>query len=245
MFAVAQTRRQRGTAHKATQRTVHLCHGAESKTLTALRRFRQPLLCSAGAAAVAVLAVRRALCREGAARPEGARVRAKDVVEVNGEGYRITFDATGGPGGIGRVVVAPRGSTAPTSRDFSKFLYSVTALAEDHKEDLGRGFVAIFDSSELVFPSMLSIPQIISVVRDQPPPASLRASTRAIAVVAGDSRWNQMIVANVVDMIAAVTKLALVPVFASSLDAADKMLRYEASRTGNFATSVGASAICN
>jgi len=86
MFAVAQTRRQRGTAHKATQRTVHLCHGAESKTLTALRRFRQPLLCSAGAAAVAVLAVRRALCREGAARPEGARVRAKDVVEVNGEG---------------------------------------------------------------------------------------------------------------------------------------------------------------
>merc|ERR1719476_703969 len=100
---------------------------------------------------------------------------------------------------------------------------SVGALAGNDSE-LRGDFVAIFDSTDMVWPSVLSIPKIVSVLSSQPPPYELRRHTEAIAIVQGGTRWLTMLVGYLVDLVVAVTTPDVVPIFAASREAAEEAL---------------------
>mmetsp|Transcript_768 Transcript_768/g.2150 ORF Transcript_768/g.2150 Transcript_768/m.2150 type:complete len:224 (+) Transcript_768:143-814(+) len=197
--------------------------GRKQKRTTLLASLRTLLFCCTAVAAVRLMDTCWAVQRETAAEPTPTQNQklAPHVVEVSGTGFCLTFDPHGGPAGKGRVVVEPRWSNAPSSEDIRHFLDAVIAFSREYERDLSKGFVAILDSTHLVWPSMLSVPQIVSVVRELPPPASLRAGTKAIAIVYRESRWAETMVPYLWDVVAAVTKPVLVPIFATSQKAAD------------------------
>lgn len=152
---------------------------------------------------------------------KGRGLKGRGPTELSGDKYSIVYDCLGGPAGRASVVVTPRGTAAPTSHDFDKFLDSVGVLSSSGQ--FCSGVVAIFDSTHLVWPSLFSIPQIVSVLRERPPPEVLRDNTQAIVIVHRESRFFQLLVTNLVEIVVALTQPTIIPMFATSQQAAQEV----------------------
>mmetsp|Transcript_87188 Transcript_87188/g.154406 ORF Transcript_87188/g.154406 Transcript_87188/m.154406 type:complete len:243 (-) Transcript_87188:86-814(-) len=191
--------------------------------LKSLMPGRMPLCSVLTGAGVAALAF---ASQQPMARPvmqrEQCPTERSAAVEFSGDKYCLRYSQDG-PAGLARVLVAPRGSEVPNAQDFSSFLDSVEEFASERHSKI-NSFVAVFDSTQIVWPSMLSIPQIISVLHERQPPAMLRDTTEGIAIIHRDSRWFGMIVKYLVDLVVKVTQPDIVPVFATSREAADLLL---------------------
>lgn len=145
-------------------------------------------------------------------------------IELVGPKWRLTLHAASAPSGMGRVVLSPIGTVAHTSQDLIEFLESLRGFAREHKSELGKGFVAIFECTHMVFPGVWSIPRIVSAMKDQLPPQDFQDNTHAITVVTGDSRWLGKVAKLTSDVVVFLTRPSIVPVFASSQQSAEAMI---------------------
>lgn len=146
------------------------------------------------------------------------------VLEFTGRTYRLQYSSHGGPTGLGYVLVSPKGSEVPTSKDFAAFLDHLEELASQHHTKIEGAFVLYFDTSHVVWPSMCSLPRIASVLRERQPPSILKNRTEGIVVIHNGSRFLGVIVNYFSNIVISILKPELVPVIASSREAADKLL---------------------
>lgn len=226
-FAHEAPRRWQSVEFAMTFRATHLAFSLSR--LKSLIACRVPLFSSVltGASLAAFAFSARQLTCPAAQREHCPTERAA-AIEFSGEKYCLRYSHDG-PAGLGRVLVSPRGSEVPNAEDFSSFLDSVEKLASERQGSANR-FVAVFDSTHIVWPSMLSIPQIVSVLKERQPPASLKQSTEGIAIIHRDSQWFGVIVTYLVELVVKLTQAQIVPVFATSREAADHLLTEQCAR---------------
>eukprot|EP00931_Biecheleriopsis_adriatica_P041237 TRINITY_DN23596_c0_g2_i2.p1 TRINITY_DN23596_c0_g2~~TRINITY_DN23596_c0_g2_i2.p1 ORF type:complete len:192 (+),score=26.99 TRINITY_DN23596_c0_g2_i2:65-640(+) len=177
LVLAGEARRQRGFEFAASLRATHLVTSI-ARLGTSLSCRAPPvysLLAGAGLAAIALLTARQKVELQRDSQQQQKRAASSHAVQFAGRKYCITYDALGGPCGRGSVLVAPRGSEVPTSEDFAEFLDSVAEFGSGKRCAL-KGFVVTFDSTHIVWPSMLSIPHIVAVLRERQPPECLRPS---------------------------------------------------------------------
>lgn len=80
--------------------------------------------------------------------------------------------------------------------------------------------VAVFDISQMVWPSATQIPAFRTAIHERLPRDELRNKTQAFAVVKSESFWFN----SIIDAILLITRPVSVPIFASSQEEASERL---------------------
>lgn len=190
-------------------------------------RYRHPLLCpliplGAGLSTALMFKHQPSECQQ-TVRQKKSGVQ-DEVLDFRGRTYCLQYSKVSAVEGLGAVTVNPKGVEVPTSADFANFLDDVEEFASQRRARIDGSFVVYFDSTNLVWPSMFSLPQIVAVLRERQPPVILKDRTEAIAIIHRDSHFLTMIVTYLVDIVMALMQPELMPVFATSRDAAENLV---------------------
>jgi len=133
--------------------------------------------------------------------------------------YNMGFKQHSGPNGIGRLIITPAGPGAVTGTDTASFLRDLDDLAAKQLEIEGD-FVCIFDISQIVWPSMLSLPSILRTVAKHKLSEPFKQRTVAFAIVCQQGGWFE----SVIDAIIKIKKAESPPIFACEVKDADRLL---------------------
>lgn len=144
---------------------------------------------------------------------------ANDTLQHQGATFDVTYDRRGGPQQMGRLLIWLHGPSPPSTADVAECLDAVNRWSADNtiREDI----VAVFDISQMVWPSATKIPAHLTAIRERLPRQELRDKTQAFAIVKRESFWFN----SIVDAVLLITRPVTVPIIASSQDEASEKLR--------------------
>jgi hypothetical protein len=149
---------------------------------------------------------------------------SSSTLEFNGRSCSVQYKRGDAPFGFGSLVIRPRWSDIPTKSDFAQVLGFVDKFACQRRSDINDRFISYFDTRLMVWPSMCTLPQVVSLFREQPPSMFLRDHTIGIAILHHDSRWLGMLITYLSELVAILLQPTIMPVFATSCEAADHLL---------------------
>lgn len=161
------------------------------------------------------------------------------TIEFNGKCCSCQYERGGAPFGFGSLSVRPRWSDIPGKNDFDQVLCFIDKFACQRRSEINNRFVIYFDTTEMVWPSVRILPQIIASFREQPPSVFLRNHTVGIAILHQDSQLLRMIITYLSEIVVVLLQPAIMPVFATSCEAADHLLIDQLSRKPAHFSTIG------
>eukprot|EP00930_Biecheleria_cincta_P086068 TRINITY_DN75432_c0_g1_i1.p1 TRINITY_DN75432_c0_g1~~TRINITY_DN75432_c0_g1_i1.p1 ORF type:complete len:233 (+),score=36.17 TRINITY_DN75432_c0_g1_i1:67-765(+) len=153
-----------------------------------------------------------------------ARASANGTMQHRGETFALIYERRGGPQQMGRLLIWPHGPSPPSPGDVAECLDAVNRWSAENvfRED----FVAVFDISQMVWPSATKIPAHLTAIRERLPSKELRDKTQAFAIVKRESFWFN----SIIDAVLLMARPVTIPIFASSQEEASQSLQQRLQR---------------